>query len=90
MWVRDGPSDAHMPLTLLVLMMWPSSEATSSGMKTRLQMYTPFQHTLKVFSHASRSSVMKLEVLPMPALLNSRLMWSVSWAASASSRNRAT
>ncbi len=68
-------------------MMWPSSAAISSGRNVRTPRYTPPQQTAKVRSHTRRSSVTIDPPPPMPALLNSRLMWSVECSASTASRN---
>ena len=74
-----GPSDAQKPFRLLVLMTWPSSLLSRSGMNARHPLYTPPQHTANVFSHSWRGSATKLPPPPIPALLNKRLIWSVSW-----------
>ena len=72
------PSEAQNPLTLLVLTTCPSLLASSIGMNARVHRYTPPQQMLNVVSQSERSSSTKLPPPPMPALLNSRLMWSVS------------
>ena len=85
-----GPSEAQKPFTLLVLIRWPSGAAINIGTNAREHKYTPFQHTLNVFSHSSRSSRRKLPAAPIPALLNRRWMWSVRCSRATASRNAST
>ena len=59
-------------------------------MKARAQLYTPNQQMLNVRSHSSRLPSTKLEPPPMPALLNRRSTWSVSWADLTASRKSLT
>ena len=52
--------------------------------------YTPPQHTSKVFSHSSRADATRLPPPPIPALLNSRWTWSVSWSSATARWNAST
>ena len=84
MWAVVGPSDAQKPLTLLVLIRWPSGLASSIGRNARAKIIGDTQGLVKVLADAATDRVLGVHILgPLAGDLIAEAVAALEFGASA-------